>query len=191
MIHVCSSARWLARKTRVTLSTNRKQDQHKSNRDLHRRISPRLASAKCSASLSDWPNTLFASVVIVGITYFVSLTTLNWKAFKNLTLTTCFSFRWLHTGLKLNLFIEQSQYIPELSHTAGARVVIHDQGQIPFPNNEGYSVLPSHSTSFAIRRVRGWIIKTLNLRNRIMERVNCRGCTQQICNRLFRLEIKN
>jgi len=55
-------------------------------------------------------------------------------------------------GLKLNLFIEQSQYIPELSHTAGARVVIHDQGQIPFPNNEGYSVLPSRSTSFAIRR---------------------------------------
>ena len=59
-----------------------------------------------------------------------------------------------HAGLKLNLFIEQSQYIPELSHTAGARVVIHDQGQIPFPNNEGYSVLPSKSTSFAIRRVR-------------------------------------
>ena len=58
-----------------------------------------------------------------------------------------------HAGLKLNLFIEQSQYIPELSHTAGARVIIHDQGQIPFPNNEGYSVLPSRSTSFAIRRV--------------------------------------
>ncbi|KAJ7355007.1 ligand-gated sodium channel [Desmophyllum pertusum] len=55
-------------------------------------------------------------------------------------------------GLKLNLFIEQSQYIPELSHTAGARVVIHDQGQIPFPNNEGYSVLPTRSTSFGIRR---------------------------------------
>lgn len=57
-------------------------------------------------------------------------------------------------GLKLNLFIEQSQYIPELSDTAGARVVIHDQGQMPFPNNEGYSVLPSRSTSFGIRRVR-------------------------------------
>ncbi|XP_078380361.1 epithelial sodium channel subunit alpha-like [Oculina patagonica] len=55
-------------------------------------------------------------------------------------------------GLKLNLFIEQSQYIPELSDTAGARVVIHDQGQIPFPNNEGYSVLPSRSTAFGIRR---------------------------------------
>ena len=60
----------------------------------------------------------------------------------------------LSLGLKLNLFIEQSQYIPELSDTAGARVVVHDQGQIPFPNNEGYSVLPSRSTSFGIRRVR-------------------------------------
>lgn len=53
----------------------------------------------------------------------------------------------------MNLFIEQSQYIPELSDTAGARVVVHDQGQMPFPNNEGYSVLPSRSTSFGIRRV--------------------------------------
>ena len=57
-------------------------------------------------------------------------------------------------GLKLNLFVEQSQYVAEISHTAGARVIIHDQGQIPFPYNEGYSVLPSVSTSFAIRRVR-------------------------------------
>ncbi|XP_068734788.1 degenerin del-1-like [Montipora capricornis] len=55
-------------------------------------------------------------------------------------------------GLKLNLFVEQSQYVAEISHTAGARVIIHDQGQIPFPYNEGYSVLPSVSTSFAIRR---------------------------------------
>ena len=56
-------------------------------------------------------------------------------------------------GLKLQLFIEQSQYIPELSHAAGARVVIHDQGQMPFPDNEGNDVLPSRSTSFAIRKV--------------------------------------
>ncbi|CAH3105581.1 unnamed protein product [Porites lobata] len=55
-------------------------------------------------------------------------------------------------GLKLNLFIEQSQYIPEISDTAGARVVIHEQGQVPFPYNEGHSVLPSRSTSFGIRR---------------------------------------
>ncbi|CAH3197944.1 unnamed protein product, partial [Porites evermanni] len=51
-------------------------------------------------------------------------------------------------GLKLNLFIEQSQYIPEISDTAGARVVIHEQGQVPFPYNEGHSVLPSRSTSY-------------------------------------------
>ncbi|XP_078379993.1 epithelial sodium channel subunit alpha-like [Oculina patagonica] len=55
-------------------------------------------------------------------------------------------------GLKLKLFIEQSQYIAELSHTAGARVVIHDQGQMPFPDNEGHDVLPSRSTSIAIRK---------------------------------------
>ena len=59
----------------------------------------------------------------------------------------------LFVGLKLNLFVEQSQYIPELAHSAGARLVIHDQGQMPFPDNEGLSVLPSRSTSFGIRRV--------------------------------------
>ena len=59
----------------------------------------------------------------------------------------------LPAGLKLQMFIEQSQYIAELSHTAGARVVIHDQGQMPFPDNEGNDVLPSRSTSFAIRKV--------------------------------------
>lgn len=59
----------------------------------------------------------------------------------------------LFAGLKLKLFIEQSQYIAELSHTAGARVVIHDQGQMPFPDNEGHDVLPSRSTSIAIRKV--------------------------------------
>lgn len=64
----------------------------------------------------------------------------------------CF-FVQLPAGLKLKLFIEQSQYIAELSHTAGARVVIHDQGQMPFPDNEGNDVLPSRSTSFAIRKV--------------------------------------
>ena len=64
----------------------------------------------------------------------------------------CFFFQ-LPAGLKLKLFIEQSQYIAELSHTAGARVVIHDQGQMPFPDNEGNDVLPSRSTSFAIRKV--------------------------------------
>ena len=32
-------------------------------------------------------------------------------------------------------------------------MVIHDQGQMPFPDNEGNDVLPSRSTSFAIRKV--------------------------------------
>ena len=37
-------------------------------------------------------------------------------------------------------------------------MVIHEQGQVPFPYNEGHSVLPSRSTSFGIRRVGNAVI---------------------------------
>ena len=40
-------------------------------------------------------------------------------------------------------------------------MVIHEQGQVPFPYNEGHSVLPSRSTSFGIRRVGHAMITTI------------------------------
>ncbi|KAJ7355013.1 ligand-gated sodium channel [Desmophyllum pertusum] len=43
-------------------------------------------------------------------------------------------------GLKLNLFIESSEYLGFLSHSAGARILIHGQGEMPYPDDEGINL---------------------------------------------------
>ena len=62
------------------------------------------------------------------------------------------------TGLKLNLFIESLQYVSALSHSAGARIAIHDQNSLSFPDEEGINVLPGISTSVGVRRVRAALL---------------------------------
>ena len=57
-------------------------------------------------------------------------------------------------GLKLNLFIDSDQYIPQLSHASGARIVIHDQDELAFPDEEGINALPGISTSVGVRKVK-------------------------------------
>ena len=56
-------------------------------------------------------------------------------------------------GLTLNLFIETAQYVPEVSQAAGARIVIHNQGEMPFPDEDGINLVPGFSTSVGVRRV--------------------------------------
>ena len=53
----------------------------------------------------------------------------------------------------MNLFIESLAYVPQLSQTAGARIVIHNQGDMPFPDEEGINLVPGFSTSIGVRRV--------------------------------------
>ena len=55
-------------------------------------------------------------------------------------------------GLKLNLYINSRQYVPHISH-AGARVVILDQRELPFPDEEGINAVPGTSTTIGVRRV--------------------------------------
>ncbi|XP_020621667.1 amiloride-sensitive sodium channel subunit alpha-like [Orbicella faveolata] len=55
-------------------------------------------------------------------------------------------------GLTLNLFIETGQYVPEVSQAAGARIVIHNQGEMPFPDEDGINLVPGFSTSVGVRR---------------------------------------
>lgn len=61
-------------------------------------------------------------------------------------------------GLKLNLFIESSEYLGFLSHSAGARILIHSQGEMPYPDDEGINLAPGISTSIGLRRV--WYINS-------------------------------
>ncbi|OAF66483.1 hypothetical protein A3Q56_05775 [Intoshia linei] len=55
-------------------------------------------------------------------------------------------------GLKVTLFIDQNEYIPEMVHSAGAKVLVHAQKIMPFPEDEGYNVSPGMATSIAVRK---------------------------------------
>ena len=59
------------------------------------------------------------------------------------------------TGLALELYIEQDDYLGELTEIAGVVVNIHGVGMMPFPENEGYLVSPDKATYFGISLVSG------------------------------------
>ena len=51
------------------------------------------------------------------------------------------------------MFVEQSEYVPDLSEAAGLKVLITPQGHVPFPEDEGFFVTPGRSTAFGLRKV--------------------------------------
>ena len=57
-------------------------------------------------------------------------------------------------GLVLQLDVQQDQYVGPLTVQAGIRVLLHEQGSMIFPFEEGFSVSPGISTSVGIKKVR-------------------------------------
>ncbi|XP_028411227.1 acid-sensing ion channel 4-A-like isoform X2 [Dendronephthya gigantea] len=55
-------------------------------------------------------------------------------------------------GLSLRLNIQQEEYLKYVSDEAGVRVILHDQGMMPFPYLEGFSVGPGTATSVGIQK---------------------------------------
>ncbi|XP_028411343.1 amiloride-sensitive sodium channel subunit alpha-like [Dendronephthya gigantea] len=55
-------------------------------------------------------------------------------------------------GLTIDLFIEQAQYIRQLTEEAGVKVVIINGKQHPFPFQEGTAVSPGTATAIALRK---------------------------------------
>ena len=53
----------------------------------------------------------------------------------------------------LEIAVEEELYIGLLSKQAGIRVAVHDQGVMPFPYEEGFSVAPGTATSVALTKV--------------------------------------
>ena len=49
--------------------------------------------------------------------------------------------------------VNQNDYMPESGDTAGIRLVVHPKNRMPFPEDEGITVSPGHSTSIGIRQV--------------------------------------
>ncbi|XP_063301279.1 amiloride-sensitive sodium channel subunit gamma-like [Pelobates fuscus] len=56
-------------------------------------------------------------------------------------------------GLTMELYIEQSEYISSLSTAAGLRVVLHGQGKMPFPEDEGVNVPPGQESDIGVVKV--------------------------------------
>lgn len=70
-----------------------------------------------------------------------------------LTVRDFIQFECEHAGLMLELYLEQDEYIPELTEAAGVLVTIHDQDVMPFPEDDGILVAPDAQTNIAITLV--------------------------------------
>ncbi|KAK2164455.1 hypothetical protein LSH36_63g05070 [Paralvinella palmiformis] len=57
-------------------------------------------------------------------------------------------------SLQLILNIDQDEYIKETGDTAGARLVVHTQNSMPFPEDEGITVTPGQATSIGVKQLR-------------------------------------
>ena len=53
--------------------------------------------------------------------------------------------------------IAQNEYTELLGEEAGARVVVHPQNRMPFPEDEGFVAKPGKLTSVGIKKVLSWI----------------------------------
>ena len=55
----------------------------------------------------------------------------------------------------MELFIEQTEYLVGITNRAGIRLLIHDQGMTPIPEDEGFYLQPAIYTSIGITKARG------------------------------------
>lgn len=57
------------------------------------------------------------------------------------------------SGLQVELFVEQEEYIAELTEGAGMRVTIHPNDAMPFPEDDSLLVHPGTQMFMAMRVV--------------------------------------
>ncbi|GFO34209.1 amiloride-sensitive sodium channel subunit gamma [Plakobranchus ocellatus] len=62
-------------------------------------------------------------------------------------------FQGPENGLKMELFINQDEYVANLATEVGARIVIHKRGSMPFPEDKGVTVMPGHATSIGMKQM--------------------------------------
>ncbi|XP_070543783.1 amiloride-sensitive sodium channel subunit beta-like [Ptychodera flava] len=55
------------------------------------------------------------------------------------------------TGLRLTLFIEQDEYLENITENAGAVVLVHPPDIVPFPEEQGLELPPGFSASLGLR----------------------------------------
>lgn len=60
---------------------------------------------------------------------------------------------FLWTGLRLTLNIERKEYLEDYVDAFGMRLVIHEPGTFPFPEEEGFTLNPSYETTIGMKLV--------------------------------------
>nr|XP_015222677.1 PREDICTED: amiloride-sensitive sodium channel subunit gamma-like isoform X3 [Lepisosteus oculatus] len=56
-------------------------------------------------------------------------------------------------GLHMELFIQQTEYVKDITHSAGIRLLIHDHSATPFPEDEGVNIPPGTETDIGMMKV--------------------------------------
>ena len=84
-----------------------------------------------------------------------------------------FAFEMITPGLALTVNINQSEYINSLIGPSGARVVIHDQHVMPFPNDMGILANPGQVLSVGVRKVGAAIIDRNLPKNKYIVNILC------------------
>ncbi|GFN77780.1 amiloride-sensitive sodium channel subunit gamma [Plakobranchus ocellatus] len=56
-------------------------------------------------------------------------------------------------GLVLKLFLESDEYVRGIASSRGIQVIVHDQGTLPFPDEEGIAVKSGSETRIGLRRL--------------------------------------
>ena len=57
-------------------------------------------------------------------------------------------------GLQLVINIQQDEYVMDIGDSAGIRLVVLPQKQMPFPEDEGLTISPGHYTTIAVKQVK-------------------------------------
>ena len=71
-------------------------------------------------------------------------------------------------GLSLTVNIEQDEYIPEISGSAGLRLLIHNQYNMPFVEDEGLALSTGQSSVVGIKKVCLLIPASANALNNVI-----------------------
>jgi len=59
----------------------------------------------------------------------------------------------LRNGVRLVLNVERQEYLPDSSTGYGVRMVVHEKGTMPLPQNEGLTLSTEYETSIGLRMV--------------------------------------
>ncbi|XP_033634310.1 degenerin mec-4-like [Asterias rubens] len=54
-------------------------------------------------------------------------------------------------GLSMRLFVQQDEYMPDITESAGFRLVVHGPDKMPFPEDDGIAISPGFQTAVAAR----------------------------------------